>query len=154
MWTRVKRLSRKLTCQPLRKRWLNWWLRKKRLSDKTLPRRMLWRCSVTVEKLINASWFPNWKTATSQLIRRVHLPTCAVALTWWPQRLSKLSSWLPLPVLIGVDRRTVRWWPVSMVSPSRRRRCWMSILFCWKKPRSVTTAKSVRRWTCSCSPTL
>lgn len=41
MWTRVKRLSRKLTCQPLRKRWLNWWLRKKRLSDKTLPRRML-----------------------------------------------------------------------------------------------------------------
>ena len=39
--TRVKRLSRKLTCQPLRKRWLNWWLRKKRLSDKTLPRRML-----------------------------------------------------------------------------------------------------------------
>ena len=37
----VKRLSRKLTCQPLRKRWLNWWLRKKRLSDKTLPRRML-----------------------------------------------------------------------------------------------------------------
>ena len=41
MWTQVKRLSRKLTCQPLRKRWLNWWLRKKRLSDKTLPRRML-----------------------------------------------------------------------------------------------------------------
>ena len=41
MWTRVTRLSRKLTCQPLRKRWLNWWLRKKRLSDKTLPRRML-----------------------------------------------------------------------------------------------------------------
>ena len=41
MWTRVKRLSRKLTCRPLRKRWLNWWLRKKRLSDKTLPRRML-----------------------------------------------------------------------------------------------------------------
>ena len=32
---------KELTCQPLRKRWLNWWLRKKRLSDKTLPRRML-----------------------------------------------------------------------------------------------------------------
>lgn len=25
----------------IEKRWLNWWLRKKRLSDKTLPRRML-----------------------------------------------------------------------------------------------------------------
>ena len=32
---------KELTCQPLRKRWLNWWLRKKRLSDKTLPRQML-----------------------------------------------------------------------------------------------------------------
>ena len=34
-------LSRKPTFRSLRKKWLNWWLRKKRLSDKTLPRQML-----------------------------------------------------------------------------------------------------------------
>ena len=77
----------------------------------------------------------------------------AVVHIWWLPRRSRLLSWCRWPVHIGVDMRIVRWWRVFMVSHSRKRKCWMNIWLCWKKPRSVIIVRSVRKWIYLCSPT-